>query len=473
MFPTIVLLTWPLVSVLLFAKLGGRRGLVLSVVIGLLFLPGEFKLDLPGIPTYDKATAISAGLVLSFLLFRKRWPSEDEQKANRLRMVLLALFALYLLNPALTVLTNREPVFWGPTTLPALQVKDIVSLTWSSAVSITPFLFGWRLLSQEDDHRLLLRILVIGMLGYSLLAVFEMRMSPQLNNWIYGYFPHSWLQHIRGSGFRPIVFLSHGLVLAFLLFCAVIGSAALSRSPDGKKRLGFVVGAIFMLLVLLATRNLGSTLLALLFLPIVLFLGMWPQIRIAAIVAIMFLAYPALRQSNIVPIENFSAFFQIISKERAGSFDVRMRNEEKLLERATQKPLFGWGSHSRNRIFNEFGRDISLVDGAWIGVIGARGWLGFVTLFGLMSLPVIWLGRTSRRKPVLPVTAALAVIMAANLIELVPNSTLTPITFLMAGALAGFVIKDPISREVEKDGMKDVPVRQFKYSRFDVAARHP
>ena len=46
---------------------------------------------------------------------------------------------------------------------------------------------------------------------------------------VYGFFPHSWLQHVRGGGFRPIVFMNHGLVLGIFLSMAVVASAIMVR----------------------------------------------------------------------------------------------------------------------------------------------------------------------------------------------------------------------------------------------------
>ena len=58
------------------------------------------------------------------------------------------------------------------------------------------------------------------MLVYSLPMLFEIRISPQLHRWVYGYFPNdAFVQQMRGGGFRPVVFFPHGLALA--LFTAI------------------------------------------------------------------------------------------------------------------------------------------------------------------------------------------------------------------------------------------------------------
>ena len=80
-----------------------------------------------------------------------------------------------------------------------------------------------------------------------------------------------------------------------------------------------------------------------------------------------------------------------------------MRNEDALSERAAEKPWGGWGSWGRNLIFDpETGQDRSIVDGAWILLIGTYGWLGYLAQFGLMTLPVILIALGRRKVPIAP-----------------------------------------------------------------------
>ena len=74
--------------------------------------------------------------------------------------------------------------------------------------------------------------------------------------------------------------------------------------------------------------------------------------------------------------------------------------------------------------------------------VGQFGLFGFVAEFGLLALPVF------RAASVLRLTvsasdriilAALALILAVNIIDLLPNAFLTPWTWLLAGALLGRV----------------------------------
>src|SRR5258708_11362367 len=103
--------------------------------------------------------------------------------------------------------------------------------------------------------------------------------------------------------------------------------------------------------------------------------------------------------------------------------------------------MFGWGRFGRNRIYDEdTGKDLSITDGTWIITMGQFGFFGFLAEFGLLSLAVV------RATSALKYTqtahdqvflAALALILAINMIDLLPNSSLSPWTWLLAGALLG------------------------------------
>lgn len=57
--------------------------------------------------------------------------------------------------------------------------------------------------------------------------LYEVRLSPQLHRIFYGYFPHSFAQQVRGGGFRPVVFLQHGLWVAFFAMMMTVVTFAL------------------------------------------------------------------------------------------------------------------------------------------------------------------------------------------------------------------------------------------------------
>jgi hypothetical protein len=82
----------------------------------------------------------------------------------------------------------------------------------------------------------------------------------------------------------------------------------------------------------------------------------------------------------------------------------------------------------------------TVADGRWIILIGIFGWVGYLAEFGLIALPVLmlWLyknrvGDIPHQRLIGPVTLLLAI----NLMDMLPNATLTPLTWLFAGAVLG------------------------------------
>lgn len=449
----VALFGWPLVVYVLFSRLPRSAALGWTVVAGYLLLPTQAGLNLPGVPAINKdgVPILSAGLMLLFGVGAAAAGGRRQGAAGpvagagdattrRGRLMITVLLTLLLASPVLTVLTNAEPMPAGPRMIPGLRAYDAGSLIAGMAITILPFLLARRYFASPESHVVLLRILVVALLGYSLLILYEVRMSPQISRMVYGFFPHSFLQHIRGGGFRPVVFLHHGLWLAILVAMSVLAAAALwrQRMAEGRQAGHWLFACLYLFAVLFLSNSLGAFALALLLLPAPLFLGVRGQLLLAGIVAGIVLLYPMLRGSGLVPVDRIYQISLSISEERAESFMFRANNEDVLLAKAAQKPLAGWGSWGRNQVYDEdTGRALTITDGAWILIIGVYGWLGYIAQFGLLTLPMILLALRRGALALTPATSGLAVVMAANLLDLLPNATLTPVTWLVAGALAG------------------------------------
>jgi O-antigen ligase len=133
-----------------------------------------------------------------------------------------------------------------------------------------------------------------------------------------------------------------------------------------------------------------------------------------------------------------------ISEERTESLGARFEQEEMLLEKARQRPLFGWGPSSRAHVFDEAtGEDITVVDGEWIIVFGSRGVLGFIAWYGLYLAP-IYVARRNQRRVGLPqyraVLAGFSLIAAMLAAETLPNASATIPQFMWSGVLYGIAL---------------------------------
>jgi hypothetical protein len=165
------------------------------------------------------------------------------------------------------------------------------------------------------------------------------------------------------------------------------------------------------------------------------------QIKVAIALVSIGLLYPTLRAADVFPTTTLVNFANLIDPDRASSLKYRFDNEDLLLARASQRFWFGWGRYGRSRVYAaDTGSDVSVTDGAWIITLGSFGIIGFLAQFGLLALPVFRAGRCIKNlnsKNEALFVAALAVIVGLSVIEQLPNASISPWTWLLAGALLG------------------------------------
>ena len=262
-------------------------------------------------------------------------------------------------------------------------------------------------------------------------------MSPQLNRMIYGFSPN-WQMSLRDGGYRPSVFMGHGLRLGIFMAVAVLATLGFSRTRPVAKRWRLLVAALWLLGTLALCKTLGALIIASLLAPVVLFFGVRLQLLVAAALAGLVLLFPIMRNSDAFPTDAvLQATALVASEDRQRSLNFRFKNEDVLLERANERPLFGWGGWGRARVYDEEGRKASVTDGLWIIIFGEGGWVRYLVQFGLLTLPVILLALRRRQLGLTVATSALALVLVANLVDLIPNAGLSPLVWLMAGAISG------------------------------------
>lgn len=438
-FAYLVLALWPLVSIALFRTQPVGRAIIASFLSAYLFLPPDpTGFNLPLVPEMNKHSLPSVtAFLICFFMYGRQMTIFPESMLARI------LIITFVFSPMLTALTNGEAVFFGRFMIQPLGLKEGLSMVVGQAIAIVPLILAMNFLRSEQDLRDLLLALLIGALVYSLPMLFEVRMSPQLNTWIYGFFQHSFEQMMREGGFRPIVFLYHGLWVAFFCFTAVVAAFTLNRHEKTIKRPSakYFWAGLYLFAVLVFCKSLGSLLFALLLVPAVLMFSTRLHLRLAALMVVIAVAYPVLKGNQLVPERELIEQAYAISPDRAQSLQFRLMNEGILLDRAAIKPIFGWGSFGRNLLHDASGRVISIPDGRWVITLGTYGWAGYIAEFGLLALPLMLLisklkGVRSARIP--PLLGGVALILGANMFDMLPNATLTPLTWLMAGALLGY-----------------------------------
>ena len=476
MISMLAVLASPLVIFWLFANRSPAAAVTAAVLGAYLLLPRNYSIELPAVPSLNKDSipALAAALAAAIMVTGPRlqalapgmvlpglWP--------RSRVVRI-LFIMMLVGSVATVLTNGDVLRYGPQALPALRPYDAASSLGNTLFALLPFLLARKYLAHPDAQAILLAGLVMAGILYSLPALYEVRMSPQLSRDIYGYFPHDWVQHIRAGGFRPVVFLHHGLWLAIFFCASFLAAMSLWRSSSGRNRMRWLLASAWLFMTLVLSKGVGALGIGLLLGAMILFLPIRLQVIGAAALAAVLLVYPMLRGADMVPTEAALTLAQAVDPDRAASLRFRLENEDILLDKANQRPAFGWGGWGRNRVFDDEGRDISVTDGYWVLAIGTRGWIGYLAEFGLLLVPMIFLGLRWKTLALTPATAGLALALTANMIDLIPNATLTPVTWLLAGALAGRLELGHVA-DTAAEPPAPGPARHSAYTRQ--TRRHP
>ena len=433
-FAVIVLFGWPLVCAMLFSRLPVAKAATWSLFGAAFLLPSTLEIDVPLLPSFDKMSITALATLLLCWVYGGQTPKPK-------RSLLFYLFAGgFVVSPILTSFTNSYELVTAGKSIPGFYPLDGVKFAGRNLLLLVPMYIGSRFLSTDYARSVLLKALPMLMLLYSVPMLFELRMSPQIHSWTYGYFPHeSFAQQIRGSGFRPVVFLNHGLALAMFVVLALM--AALVQMRMRNRILGQLPALVSVYLggLLLLCKSLGPGLYAVVFAPIVMVLRPRTWVLIACVASLMVSVYPILRANNLSPLDTVSRVASAVSAERRHSFQMRVQNENALLAKADEKPWLGWGGWGRSRIIDKWtGQDISVTDGGWIIYYGSFGWFGYLSLFGLLAIATFRAFRlTDRRMTEANVTrAGLALVLAVYTLDLIPNSHDMSLILLMAGSIA-------------------------------------
>lgn len=419
-------------------KWPSAKAAALLLLLPLMFLPERVEFNLQGLPNLGKKEIAVIWLFIGALLFHH----------HRLRKVQLttsneASILLLLGGYVVTILLNRQPVSYYLADLPGHSSIDVLGAVIGAALNyVLPFVLGAAMFRNAKDLHILFRLLAVAAIGYGVLQLIEVALSPQLNTWVYGFFQHDWVQMKRGEGFRPIVFMSHALAVAMFTMIGLTAAARLYKAKTPVMRLHPGWALAFLGLVVVLNKSAAPLVYALVGLPLVLFATPKTQFGVAKVLAICVLLYPAVRAADLVPTEKIADLSgALFGDERARSLNTRFVNEAKLLERASERPFFGWGGYGRSFIHDpRSGRLQSIADGEWIVTLGKYGIVGFLGKFLLLVLPIFLAAREMphmRQRSDRRFLAALALIVAFSTLDLIPNSASHYLPFVFAGALVG------------------------------------
>lgn len=428
----IVMLGWIPVVLYLLWWLPARQAIVVSFITAWLLLP-QAVFELPGIPDYTKMSATCYGILLATIVF-------DVKRFSSFQLGWLDLpMLIWCVCPFASSITNNLGLYDG--------MSAVLSQTVASGL---PYFLGRIYLNNLDGLRKLAMGIFIGGLLYIPLCLFEVRMSWNLHNLFYGFntAASSYLISLRYGGYRPSVFMESGLTLgAWMMAAALIGiwlwNAGVIKQLWGIA-IGWLVAALLVTFVLVKAT--GAWILLAVGI-IILFVAKWLRtslLLLFLIVSIWSYIYVGVT-GNFSGDQIVSVVSEVVDEERADSLRFRFDNEEILSAKARQKMIFGWGGWGGNRVYDEWGKDISVTDSLWILAFGAHGVVGLISITASLLLPVIGF---LKRYPaslwfhhkVAP-AAALAVVLVLYMVDCVLNSMSNPVYTLACGGIAGLVLK--------------------------------
>ncbi|MCO5165862.1 MAG: O-antigen ligase domain-containing protein [Planctomycetes bacterium] len=435
----LTLAVYPLAAASLFLVLPLRRAILAAYILGWMFLP-QGRYDLPGVlPDLDRSLSIGIG-VLGALAFL------DPRRLLSFRPGLIDVPALgVIVTPLFSSISNDLGVYDG-----------LAALSSPLIMFGTPYLLGRIYFSDREGLRqLALAVLVAGVV-YAPFCLIEARLSPQLHNWVYGSHQHSFAQVYRLGGWRPMVFLQHGLATAMWMGAATLTGAWL-WSTGVLRRPVWVLMLVIVALTTLLCRSLGALFLLGLGAAALVHARASGRAAVMAAILVVAPAYVSLRATGAWTGESFlEALRAVAPPDRVQSVEFRLHNETILAERAMERPVFGWAGWGRALVKGKQGNDETVTDGWWIIKFGQNGVVGLAAFLAASALPVcLFVGRVPARwwaRPEVAPAAALATLCALYTVDNLLNAMFNPMATMALGALGGLLRGRALGRRLGVTG---------------------
>ena len=435
----LAMLLWLPLTLYLFTRYSSQKAIILSFVGGLLFLPQSAGFKLPLIPDYAGMVATCYGIMIGTLIY-------DSKKINQFTWSWIDIpMVLWCTCPMISSLTNDLGAYDG------FNAVLEQSATWG-----LPYFLGRLYLNNLSGLSELAIVMLKGGLIYVPLSLYEIRLSPQIHNMVYGYYAHASgiSQSIRLGGYRPNVFMSHGLVLAMFMTTVTLIAIWLWQSKTIKEVWGQpIIAWVALLVVTFILMKSSGAYGYLIYGLVILFVAKWTRLNFPLILLMVLCVY--YLYLGVIGAFSGAEVSDWIAKnydpERAQSLQFRFENEELLREKALERPLFGWGGFGRNRVYayDQWKGgivDISVTDSYWIIVFGVNGVYGLVTFTLTLLTPVFvfavfrYPAKTWLNPKVGP-AAVLSVSLVLFFLDSLLNVGFNPTFPLICGGISGLVIK--------------------------------
>ncbi len=434
----LILQGWILVVIYLFKRYPPQRALLIVFVFAVLFLP-EYKLQIRSDLAITKTTATVLGTLLSTGIFYPNYLFSFRPGLLDIPILIWMLAAI----PS-QILNGLSPV------TPVIQHM----LVWG-----LPYLLGRIFIKNLADLQQLAIAIFLGGLLYAPLCLLENFKTPNLHFWIYGFSARggdSYLQTFRLGGYRPTVFMEHGLAVGMWMMAATLIAIWLWQTKAIPRKLWNYRTSLIVLILLFVftqTRSSGAYLYGIVGILSFLLAKWWRTALPLLLVASISVSYVSLaavgRLYEIPQVREY--MYQTTDDDstiesRQNSLRFRMQNEEILSKHARNRFVFGWGQGGgRNRVYNEEGRDITVTDSIWIIEFGYRGIIGVAGFFLTLILPamgfILRYPARTWRLPKVAAAASLATVLVLYSWDSALNAFPNPVYMLASGGLATVAMK--------------------------------
>jgi len=310
--------------------------------------------------------------------------------------------------------------------------------TWISAYIVGRIYFT----DLEGLNELAGGFIICGLL-YCPLCLYEARMSPQLHQKLFGFMQHAFDQTRRLGGFRPMVFLQHGIALGNWMMSASLVSWWLWSCGVFKRLWNFPswVWVLALIGTTIACRATAAMLLLAIGMVLLYSVKRFQVKFLLILVMLVPVFYTYARAREIWQGDELVRYVAKFNQDRADSLLYRLHNEDLFIARAWQNPIFGWGGWNLFKARDEQDNDIGVPDQQWILAFGKTGLIGLISFEAALLIPIIVLLRRVPIRywahPAAAGASVMAMVVLLHLLDCLENAMVNPMFMMAAGGLSG------------------------------------
>ncbi len=357
---------------MLFTMMSARRAAIAVLLLGTLFLPNA-GYAVPVLRSFDKGSATVLAMLAGLLIF-----DTGRLTSYRFHWVDIPMM-LWCACPFASSVANGLGVYDG-----LAEMMSNVML-WG-----LPYAIGRLYIRDRDGAKDLVLGLTIAGLVYVPFCLLEMRGGPFFHAKLYGFYPHNYWEQLKPGGWRPSVFFIHGLWLGgFMAYSSICGLCLWLGKNASRIWIFRMKWAALAIVGTLLKCNSNTAIVVFAVGSGVTVSGRFRRLACALLI-ISPIAYTSLRVTGMWSGGNLVEFYGGKGKNAGGSLNTRLELENRIVARAMQQPVFGWGGYGRSmQIETKDGRG-TWTEAIWTKAIGERGLVG-LSSWMLSGLLPAWL----------------------------------------------------------------------------------